>query len=102
MEIANVEGRGSLIIDGRVVDIESATAGRISSDPMELVDLSNHSLLAEVQSDAESSELIESNLGPPVPRPGKVIAIAINYRSHAEEANKAIPTEPHVMAKFPT
>ena len=71
MEIANVEGRGSLIIDGRVVDIESATAGRISSDPMELVDLSNHSLLAEVQSDAESSELIESNLGPPVPRPGK-------------------------------
>ena len=102
MEIANVEGRGSLIIDGRVVDIESATAGKISSDPMELVDLKNHPLLAQVQSGADSPELIESSLGPPVPRPGKVIAIAINYRSHAEESNKAIPTEPHVMAKFPT
>lgn len=58
MEIVNVEGRGSLIIDGRVVDVESATSGKISSDPMALVDLRNHSLLAEVQSDAKSSELI--------------------------------------------
>lgn len=69
---------------------------------MELVDLKNHPLLAQVQSGTDSPELIESSLGPPVPRPGKVIAIAINYRSHAEESNKAIPTEPHVMAKFPT
>ena len=102
MHIANVEGRGALIIDGRIVDVESATAGEISSDPMELVDLRNHPLLAQVQLDGEAQEINESNLGPPVPRPGKIIAIAINYRSHAEEANKAIPTEPHVMVKFST
>ena len=69
MQIANVEGRGSLIIDGRVVDIESATAGEISSDPMELVDLRNHPLLAQVQPDGEAQEINESDLGPPVPRP---------------------------------
>ncbi len=102
MHIANVEGRGSLIIDGRTVDVESATAGEISSDPMELVDLRNHPLLAQVRLDGQAQEVNESDLGPPVPRPGKIIAIAINYRSHAEEANKAIPTEPHVMVKFST
>ena len=90
MQIANLEGRGSLVIDGRIVDVESATAGEISSDPMELVDLSNHPLLARVQLDGEAREINESHLGPPVPRPGKIIAIAINYRSHAEEANKAM------------
>ena len=54
MRIANVEGRGSLIIDGRVVDVESATSGKISSDPMELVDLKNHRLMAELGSVDES------------------------------------------------
>ena len=102
MHIANVEGRGSLGIDGRIVDVELATAGEISSDPMELVELSKHPLLAEGQLNGEAREINESDLGPPVPRPGKIIAIAINYRSHAEEANKAIPTDPHVMVKFST
>jgi len=102
MRVANVEGRGSLVIDGRIVDVESATAGKISSDPMELVDLSNHPLLAQLQLNGETQKVDESTLGPPVPRPGKIIAIAINYRSHAEESNKAIPTDPHVMVKFST
>ena len=94
MRIANVEGRGSLIIDGRVVDVESATSGKISSDPMELIDLRNHPLMAELASVDGCDDISESRLGPPVPNPGKVIAIALNYRSHAEEANKPIPTEP--------
>ena len=102
MRIANVEGRGSLIIDGRVVDVESATSGRISSAPMELIDLRNHPLMAELASVDGCDDISESRLGPPVPNPGKVIAIALNYRSHAEEANKPIPTEPHVMVKFST
>ena len=58
MHIANVEGRGSLIIDGRIVDVESATAGEISSDPMELVDLRNHPLLAQVQLDGQDQEAV--------------------------------------------
>ena len=102
MRIANVEGRGSLVIDGRVVDVETATSGRITSDPMELVDLRNHPLMVDLAADEDCDQVSESSLGPPVPRPRKIIAIALNYRSHAEEANKAIPTEPHVMVKFPT
>jgi 2-keto-4-pentenoate hydratase/2-oxohepta-3-ene-1,7-dioic acid hydratase in catechol pathway len=38
----------------------------------------------------------------PIPRPGKVIGIGLNYRDHAEETGDAIPETPVVFAKFPT
>lgn len=38
----------------------------------------------------------------PIPRPGKIIAIGLNYRDHAEETGDAIPEVPVVFAKFPT
>lgn len=36
----------------------------------------------------------------PVPDPGKVICIGLNYRDHAEETGAPIPTEPVVFNKF--
>lgn len=102
MRLANVEGRASIVVDDRVVDVERATDGDLGSDPMILVDLDNHPRLASLTPDEDSPVFEQSTLGPPVPRPPKIIAIALNYRSHAEEANRDIPTEPHVMAKFPT
>ena len=36
----------------------------------------------------------------PVPDPGKVICIGLNYRDHAEETNSPIPAEPVVFGKF--
>ncbi len=38
---------------------------------------------------------------PPVPNPGKILCIGLNYRDHAIEGGKAIPTEPVLFAKFP-
>ncbi|HEY5641098.1 MAG TPA: fumarylacetoacetate hydrolase family protein [Dehalococcoidia bacterium] len=38
----------------------------------------------------------------PVPRPGKVLAIGLNYRDHAEESGQEIPQRPVVFAKMPT
>ena len=37
---------------------------------------------------------------PPVPDPGKILCIGLNYRDHAKENNRAIPTEPVLFAKF--
>ena len=37
---------------------------------------------------------------PPVPDPGKILCIGLNYRDHAIEGGKAIPTEPVVFGKF--
>ena len=36
----------------------------------------------------------------PVPRPGKVIAVGLNYHSHAREGNAEVPTSPMIFAKF--
>jgi 2-keto-4-pentenoate hydratase/2-oxohepta-3-ene-1,7-dioic acid hydratase in catechol pathway len=38
----------------------------------------------------------------PVPRPGKVICVGLNYADHAAESGAAIPAEPIIFNKFPT
>ena len=38
----------------------------------------------------------------PVPRPGKVICIGLNYRDHAAESGLPIPSVPLVFSKFPS
>jgi 2-keto-4-pentenoate hydratase/2-oxohepta-3-ene-1,7-dioic acid hydratase in catechol pathway len=38
----------------------------------------------------------------PVLRPGKIIAVGLNYRDHAEETGDAIPDYPVVFAKLPS
>src|SRR5713101_4020596 len=36
----------------------------------------------------------------PIPRPGKIICLGLNYRDHAAESNQPVPTYPVVFAKF--
>lgn len=36
----------------------------------------------------------------PVPRPGKIICIGLNYRDHAAESNMPLPEKPVVFSKF--
>jgi 2-keto-4-pentenoate hydratase/2-oxohepta-3-ene-1,7-dioic acid hydratase in catechol pathway len=43
-----------------------------------------------------------ASLGPPVPRPSKIIAIGLNYRGHAEESGLDLPEQPVVFAKLPS
>lgn len=38
---------------------------------------------------------------PPVPKPSKILCVGLNYRDHAIEGGKAIPTEPVLFAKYP-
>jgi 2-keto-4-pentenoate hydratase/2-oxohepta-3-ene-1,7-dioic acid hydratase in catechol pathway len=38
----------------------------------------------------------------PVPRPGKVVAIGLNYRDHSLEQGARLPSAPLLFAKFPT
>ena len=39
---------------------------------------------------------------PPVPNPGKIIAIGLNYKDHALEQGVPLPECPLIFAKFPT
>jgi 2-keto-4-pentenoate hydratase/2-oxohepta-3-ene-1,7-dioic acid hydratase in catechol pathway len=49
---------------------------------------------------ATSVSVVGAKLLPPVPDPGKILCIGLNYRDHAIEGGKAIPTEPVVFGKF--
>ncbi len=43
-----------------------------------------------------------TRLAPPVCRPGKILCIGFNYRDHARETGKPIPSEPIFFLKSPT
>jgi len=49
---------------------------------------------------AEGMPTDDLELLPPVPRPGKIVAIGINFRSHAQEQGREPPTSPVIFAKF--
>ena len=44
--------------------------------------------------------LRDLTLRAPVPRPGKILCIGLNYRDHAAETGKPLPTVPMLFAKF--
>jgi len=104
VRLANVGGRASLLIDGRVVDVEQASAGRFTADPMAALRAWDAfaGWARSVWPDASAAALDEAKLGPPVPRPSKVFGIAINYREHASEAGLEVPETPVVFTKFPS
>jgi 2-keto-4-pentenoate hydratase/2-oxohepta-3-ene-1,7-dioic acid hydratase in catechol pathway len=41
-------------------------------------------------------------LAAPVPRPGKILCIGLNYRDHAAESNSPLPERPLLFSKFPS
>jgi 2-keto-4-pentenoate hydratase/2-oxohepta-3-ene-1,7-dioic acid hydratase in catechol pathway len=50
--------------------------------------------------DGEPRSLAEVVPRAPVPRPGKIVCIGLNYRDHAEEAGLEIPEVPILFPKF--
>jgi 2,4-diketo-3-deoxy-L-fuconate hydrolase len=63
--------------------------------------LSTASLARISDLDPTALPLVEGTprIGPCVARPGKMVAIGLNYSDHAEEANMPIPTEPITFLK---
>ena len=43
-----------------------------------------------------------TRLGAPIPRPGKIVCIGLNYSDHAAETGAKLPTEPLVFSKATT
>jgi 2,4-didehydro-3-deoxy-L-rhamnonate hydrolase len=44
--------------------------------------------------------LAEVRLLAPVPRPGKIVCVGLNYRDHADETRQPIPSEPVLFSKY--
>lgn len=52
------------------------------------------------ESGTEIGAFVTGELLAPIPEPGKVICIGLNYRDHAEESGMDIPSEPVCFSKF--
>lgn len=107
MRFANLNGRGVLVVadtagTDHAIDIERATNGALGSDPAVYVHLDHHAALADVAATALPGDwpvLDTGALGAPVPRPPKGLGVGLNYRSHALESGRDLPTEPHLFGK---
>jgi 2-keto-4-pentenoate hydratase/2-oxohepta-3-ene-1,7-dioic acid hydratase in catechol pathway len=104
MRVINAAGRLSLLVDGRVVDVERASGGVFASQPRDVYP--RWAELAAWAADrgfpADGPLLDDVTLGPPSPGPRQVLAIGLNYRAHAAEAGLDLPDTPMVFTKFPT
>ena len=83
---------------GRIRDVSSRVSDWSGEalDPARLTELS----AADVASFPIVS--VDVRLGSPVPTPGKIICIGLNYADHAAETGFELPSEPLVFFKSPT
>ena len=66
---------------------------------------SARSLLADWEQQEASTALLpltSVRLRAPISNPGKIVAIGLNYRDHAEEQGAPLPESPLIFAKFPS
>ncbi|MFE7272592.1 fumarylacetoacetate hydrolase family protein [Streptomyces sp. NPDC057623] len=105
MRLVTVGDRLALLHNGRAVDVAAASEGRFESDPMTVFErwAEFTAWVSAYVPAPDAGEPVEVHrLGPPVPRPRQVFAVALNYPPHAAEAGYRPPDDPLVFTKFPT
>ena len=90
--------------NGRYVDIQAADPTLPSSVKaiLALGADGRKRIAAALPKGTVSFDPASATLLAPVPDPGKIICLGLNYRDHAEESGMAIPTEPILFSKYPT
>jgi ureidoglycolate lyase len=96
---AGAERPAVLHTDGRVLDVSSAVddfdGGWLEGGGVDALS----ARLAAGTGDFPTIDIATTRVGPPVARPGHIIAIGLNYADHAKEAGMDLPTEPIVFSK---
>lgn len=109
LQFANLRGRASLVVanaqdgSGTAVDVERASNGEFSSDPMTC--FGKWSALRDFAArigDAGAVKFSPAELAAPSPRPAQIFGIGLNYREHANETGAPIPETPLTFTKFPS
>lgn len=112
MRLLSYEGRGGVDRLAAAVSAETVadvtdlldsgpwTMARLLADVPRNLDR----LRAAIDGDVTRAErpIATLRLLPPIPRPGKIIAVGRNYREHAAEEAVALPEAPLLFAKLPT
>lgn len=103
MRFGTLDGRFVLVDSGRALDVAEASGGGLPSDVVAALEQWNAVLeWAGGASWASAVTVTDEQLGPPVPSPRQVFAVALNYAPHAAEAGFEPPEAPLVFTKFPS
>ena len=94
---------GALVGDGSIVDLNRANP-IFPTDMLAFLagGVSTKNLAEKIVSSPQPSSVLARSavtLQAPIPRPGKILCIGLNYRDHAAESNQSIPQYPVVFAK---
>jgi 2-keto-4-pentenoate hydratase/2-oxohepta-3-ene-1,7-dioic acid hydratase in catechol pathway len=103
IRVANLNGRLVVAGAGEFVDVHEASGGRFGADPQAIYE--EWSAFCDWAAGAAlgpGEPLDFAALGPPVPAPRQVFAVALNYRDHAGEAGLDDPVQPLIFTKYPT
>jgi 2-keto-4-pentenoate hydratase/2-oxohepta-3-ene-1,7-dioic acid hydratase in catechol pathway len=100
-------GIGALVSDTEVIDLTSlvSDSGLSSAEILRCFDIDSgfYDKAISIVNKGRFDNTIRRDsirLSAPVPRPGKIICIGLNYRDHAAEAKMEIPNSPVIFSKF--
>lgn len=109
---------GAMLDDKTIVDLHRASGGELAADMIGILNGGDEAMAtARSAVDAAhaagaagasatgvifSLDLPGTQLEAPIPRPGKVLAIGLNYRDHAVESKQELPKHPVVFSKAST
>ncbi|HEU0024183.1 MAG TPA: fumarylacetoacetate hydrolase family protein [Thermoleophilaceae bacterium] len=100
---AGSAARAGLLRGDRVHDIWGEAFAHVRGDDRTLDAVLRGDLLRQVEpAEGEGLPVEGLRLLPPVGRPGKIVCIGLNYRSHCEEQGIEAPETPTFFAKFAT
>ena len=96
---------GSLTPEAEILDLTSLASGEAltAAEMLNCFDLESDFLSRAADADKTSLRKLDRSavkICSPVPRPGKIICIGLNYRDHAAESGMEIPKSPIIFSKF--
>src|SRR4051794_14137473 len=100
MLVANLDGRLTLVRDGLALDVERAGDGVFGSDPQAIYE--RWDKFTEWTPPDAFAPFDAARLGPPVPRPRGLFALALNSALPAGGAGLEPPPMPLTFTKFPS
>lgn len=100
---------GAIISDDKIIDLTALVSGKSLTAQgllncfdleQDFVEQARSAINNKSESTFTFTARKDIQICAPVPRPGKIICIGLNYRDHAKESGMGIPKSPIVFSKF--
>jgi 2-keto-4-pentenoate hydratase/2-oxohepta-3-ene-1,7-dioic acid hydratase in catechol pathway len=95
--LGDEDGGTAVLVGDRLIPVFDGFLTGLDLDPEALEDLRRR---AAVLDGAAGIPLDEVELVAPIPFPGKIVCVGLNYRDHAAEGGRPPPTRPLLFSKF--